>query len=76
LETLTPDHACAAQASRLVTVLLDTTEKIRTPPFSSFPELRFVLKRAAHQLAELAKDGARRASRRRRAALEDRRQFF
>jgi hypothetical protein len=42
-----------------VGVLLKATEDIRQPD-SSFAELRLTLRRSAHQLAELAKEGARR----------------
>lgn len=40
-------------------VLLKATEDIRLPD-SPFAELRLTLRRSAHQLAELAKEGARR----------------
>lgn len=45
------------QASRLVDVLKEATEKLRQPE-ASFNELRLTLRRTAHALAELAKDGA------------------
>ena len=48
--------APAAQAQRWVAALVDGTHRIRLPD-APFNDLRVVLRRSAHQLAALAKDG-------------------
>jgi hypothetical protein len=46
-----------AQAQRWVAALVDGTHRVRLPD-APFNDLRVVLRRSAHQLAALAKDGA------------------